>query len=384
MCLTPIIIKNPYYGLGDKVKYKYNLKDGVGKNWRDSDGHLVYGHYETNAGSLNRYKNTHETHIQVPCGNCQQCISNKQNFVNQRVQMESLRSHLFMLTLTYNNRSLMHTNCGEYQVAYPYYKDVQNMFKRMRKDGYKFRYYVVSEYGKSENTARPHYHALIAIEKSPDWDGSYYEPRNLEFQYGKLFLRYWKRNYNDNVHPIYDTLLDYKVSRDGRCTYDFHYIEPIAGHDNDTAFYVSKYLWKYDKRIISLLQKISMDDTLDDVQKAYLTKCLKPRSVMSKDFGSWKLASTQSHIDFGLSKNKDLPSFVDLYTGKTSLLSPYYRKHLLPISFVESYHSRLSQLDNSMYIPDDDSLLDIDMKYIKCEQLNNSKARIIATLREKY
>lgn len=384
MCISPITIPNPYYGLGDKITYQYKLLDGVGKPWRDDKGNYVYHKYDGSVGNLNKYKNTHNTHIQVPCGHCQQCLSLRQNYVNQRIQMESLRSHLFMLTYTYNDRSLMHTNCGEYQVAYPYYKDIQNTFKRMRNDGYKFRYYVISEYGSSEHTARPHYHAIIAIEKSPEYNGTMYEPINLEFKFGKLFLKYWKRNYNDNVHPIYDNLLDYKVSRDGRRTYDFHYVRPILGHDNDLSFYVSKYLWKYNERIEKLLQKISLDPNLSDDQAKYLTSCIKPRSVMSKDFGSYKLDEIKNHITKSLETSDQYPQFLDLHTGNTALLSPYYRKHLLPLEWKIKMHKLYSQSQNSMDIPDNDHILEYSLNSNKSAQLQENKRKILSLLAFKY
>lgn len=183
MCSTPITIDNPYYKVGSKGYLK-----------------LANGKYRSiNFGQFNKLHNTRDSKIQVPCGCCPQCLSNRQGYLNQRVQMESIRSHLFMLTLTYNQESLFHTNCGEYMVAFPYYKDIQDMFKRLRKQGHKLRYLCVSEYGKKY---RPHYHLLVAIEKSPDWDGSAYEPRHLEFVYGKLFLKEWRRNYGTSRVPL--------------------------------------------------------------------------------------------------------------------------------------------------------------------------------------
>ena len=123
--------------------------------------------YES-SNNLNHLHNTRDKYIQVPCGRCSQCLSQRQGFINQRVQMESFRSHLFMMTLTYNDKSLKRTDIGQYKIPYPEYKDIQNMFKRLRLQGHVFRYMVVSEYGK--NKKRPHYHAIIAIPKvTGDW-----------------------------------------------------------------------------------------------------------------------------------------------------------------------------------------------------------------------
>lgn len=101
MCVSPITIPNPYYQIGDK--------------------------------GLNFLHDTVSSHIQVPCGKCHQCCSLRQAYFNQRIQMESLRSELFMFTLTYRDEALPRCNIGDYHCMYPDYKDVQNMFKRIRK-----------------------------------------------------------------------------------------------------------------------------------------------------------------------------------------------------------------------------------------------------------
>lgn len=85
-------------------------------------------------------------------------------FFLQRVQMESLRSHLYMFTLTYNNESLVYTDVGEYNIAFPYLPDIQNMFKRIRRSGHEFLFTYTTEYGKRR--FRPHYHGILALDKT--------------------------------------------------------------------------------------------------------------------------------------------------------------------------------------------------------------------------
>ena len=346
MCLNPITIDNPYYKLhSDQKVHSSSFRDGK----------LRHHEYTFKFGGRHKHHNTLDTKIQVPCGTCAQCISNKQNFVNQRVQMESLRSHLFLLTLTYNDRNLMHTNCGEYIIAYPYYKDFQRMTKNMYDDGYKFRYYCVTEYGSIEHTRRPHFHALIAVEKE-DLDNEVYEARNIEFRYGKAFLKYWRRNYGSKRTPIYDNLLDLKYSRDGRCTYDFHWLQPIPGHDNDCAFYVSKYLWKYNESIMKLCDKIRLDPNLDPDQVDYLLSRIKPKACASKDFGSYKIPAVQNHIKKCLESNYEIAQFQDLYTGKTSMLSRYYRDHLCSDDWLEK-HQDFSDYPDIAYVKNSDNTI---------------------------
>lgn len=294
MCLRPILLKNPYYRLGSK--------------------------------GLNRIHDTIHTHIRVPCGCCRQCISMKQSFFNQRVQMESLRSWLFMFTLTYNNESLPYFQYKDELIAYPEYSDVQKMFKRIRKYNFfrsSFLYCVVSEYGKERH--RPHYHGILAIPKSDRRSVSC-----IEYDLKNVLLKEWRRltSYG-NWQPLFTPL-----SRFGRSTWDLHFIENSAGHDNDVSFYVSKYLIKYQPWLIDLYNEIKNDPDLSDFETKDLLKKLKPRLYISKSFGSWKDPEITHYINGCLIRSRklnELPQFIDIFTGKKFLLSRYYREHLMTI-----------------------------------------------------
>ena len=355
MCTSPIFIKNPYFHCGGK--------------------------------GLNHLHDTRSAYVRVPCGQCKQCLSMRQGYINQRVQMESLRSELFFFTLTYANRGLCKTDIGEYKVPYPNYKDIQNLFKRLRKIlPHSIRYYVVSEYGKKEK--RPHFHGIIAVSK--DDIKTYYRGSHLycEKQLFRLVLSNWKRNIsNSHKFPVYIDLCDFVYKR-GRCTYDLHWIEPIRNHDNDVSFYVTKYILKYDKRTQKLLNKIKLDVSLDDTQTKVLTSLIKPRSIMSKDFGSYKLSTTKDYINKCLSRNSELPQFFDLNTGSSMLLSPYYRNHLLSLDYANKrYYDYLQKLKvNRIDFPyhsynldlfDDSSIHDFNCKSMSAikqdKQLNRQK-----------
>lgn len=324
MCLSPITIDNPRFRSG-------------------------------NVG-LNYLFNTHDSKIQVPCGTCPQCASLRQSFFLQRVQMESLRSHLFFFTLTYNDESLIYTDVGEYHIAYPEFSDVQKLFKRLRKQGYKFRYSYVSEYGSKYH--RPHYHGIFALDKS------FGDPRSLEVKFSRLISKEWKRNYGTNFLPSYRSLYT-PVYKNCKCTtFDFHYIEPIRGHDNDVSFYVSKYITKYDKWIRSLLLKILQDNSLSDVETSYLVKTLKPRCNISKDFGDWKDPSVFSYISKCANRKTEYryPQFFDINTGKGMPMSPYYGKRL--VDFAHMYDRFLSSdgVDfESTFFDDNDTILDYSL-----------------------
>lgn len=295
MCSSPILIPNPYYGLGSK--------------------------------GLNFIHDTVNTHLSVPCGVCHQCCSVRQSHFNQRIQMESFRSEMFMITLTYCDDALLYTNIGEYNIAYPEYSDIQNMMKRIRKSlSHPVRYTFCSEYG--SRRFRPHFHGIIAITRD---DIAKYYKGSISYCENKLkhiFLSEWRRNISaDTFNPDYIPLCHYIV-RGKSTTYDFHHIQPILNHDNDVSFYVSKYVLKYDTRTYKLLQKINLDARLSDDERKYLTSMIKPRMVMSKDFGDARYPPIKEYITKCINKHPtQLPQFYDIHTGQSSLLSRYYRKH---------------------------------------------------------
>lgn len=125
MCLSPVRIKNPNLGLTGPTAF---------------------------------YKDTVSHYIDVPCGVCAECVASRQLQFVQRLQMEELVNHLFFCTLTYNDDMLpvVSTSTG-YNIRYADVRDVQNMFKRLRKRnafGRPFRYFGVSELGSKRG--RPH------------------------------------------------------------------------------------------------------------------------------------------------------------------------------------------------------------------------------------
>lgn len=92
----------------------------------------------------------------VPCGKCAFCAATRRSDWATRIEYES-RLHLVkkFITLTYANPHLT----WEYGNPQLVKSDLQKWFKRVRKAGFKFRYYAVGEYG--SRTYRPHYHVLL-------------------------------------------------------------------------------------------------------------------------------------------------------------------------------------------------------------------------------
>lgn len=306
MCTSPISIPNPYYS-------------GV------RNGNQLEDHFRDPKVTFNKLHDTVHQFIQVPCGKCLQCISLRQAHFNQRVQMESLRSELFMITLTYNNDSLPILKVGEYNLNYPEWSDVQKMFKRIRKQlSHSIRYIFVSEYSK---TLRPHFHGIIAIDRN-DIINHYKSSVSLaERELSKLFLKEWRINVGSTRAPIYKPLFTY--ARKGRkCNFDFHHIVNLPNHESDVSFYVSKYVTKYDSHIHKLLTKIKLDVEVDPEFTPVVLSALKPRCSISKDFGDARCPVIRDYIIKCILKDESsLPQFYDIYTGQPSLLSRYYRKH---------------------------------------------------------
>lgn len=98
----------------------------------------------------------------VPCGTCRECRESYSNGYVARLlahynYIRSFGYKTLYFTLTYDRFNL------------PKYKDLvcfnkkhlQNYFKRLRKSGLKFDYFVTSEYG--DNKKRPHYHIVIYL-----------------------------------------------------------------------------------------------------------------------------------------------------------------------------------------------------------------------------
>ena len=390
MCIAPIILENPYYNRGVTVEY-----NGV-KNRIDIGGTYDFLH------------NTVDRYITVPCGKCSQCISTRQNYYVQRIQMESIRSELFYFTLTYANRGLTFTDKLGYHIPYPNFSDIQNLFKRLRNElPHPILTFVVSEYGSKRK--RPHYHGFIAVNKQDI--KTYYRGSHLhcEKKLYQLVLSQWKRNIAKTINkktkqvitntrsPHWLKLCDF-VYKNKRCTYDLHWVQPIINHDNDVSYYVTKYLIKYDERTENLLTKISIarkynayNDVNPDSYYKELISQLKPRAVMSKKFGDYQYPPIRDYILKCINKSTEYPQFFDINTGKAMLLSPYYRKHLVPTEYyIQRFHTYYNALNNSplthlldilsdSYNPeyiDPDTLHDINSKSSKAQRNDRHLRRI--------
>lgn len=90
----------------------------------------------------------------VPCGQCMSCrIMKREEWVLRIMHEAEYWKESIFVTLTYDDE---HLPTNESLVK----KDLQDFFKRLRKNSNKkLKYFACGEYG--EETARPHYHAII-------------------------------------------------------------------------------------------------------------------------------------------------------------------------------------------------------------------------------
>lgn len=120
--------------------------------------------------------------LYVGCRSCWQCHKDRSNDLVGRCLAESqFAQETLAVTLTYAgdtpNASVL------------VYKDVQNMFKRMRKDGIKLRYIVAGEYG-SQN-GRAHWHCVLFLYQG-----------QLDYEFEKRFeFKYWPHGFSYFQRP---------------------------------------------------------------------------------------------------------------------------------------------------------------------------------------
>lgn len=354
MCLSPIRIKNPNYGL---------------------------------KSSLSFLKDTTSAYINIPCGYCSECVASKQMAIVQRVQMESLDHHIFFCTLTYNDESLpvLVTSTG-YHIRYADVSDVQNMMKRLRKYnafGRAFRYLAVSELGGKKG--RPHFHILFFVDKYEK--DSFYTCMNLEKIMHDAVLKEWRRNYGSTKHPDYRPLCTYvqKIVRGQlKSTFDLHFVNSKfsdAGQD-DVSFYVSKYMLKKSQREESLQQALKLNLPIDEYLKVW--PIVKSRMFKSLGFGRnppdrEHIKETSHAILVHLKEsvkrskyNSDFAKFYTLTSGKTFPLCHYYKR----FPDIYSMDDHLTFFYNSD-VASDNMIYDnkhISKKLLEEEQFNKKRA----------
>lgn len=351
MCLNPILIKNVNYGNTSKLAY---------------------------------IKDTTSQFIPVPCGRCSVCLALKQQYIVQRVQMESLSNELFFGTLTYNDECVPHVKSGEFDLLYPDIRDWQCMIKMIRKHESlpKFKYLLVSEYGGKRH--RPHFHFILSFPRN-DSD-SLALKRSFATRLYDIFLRYWRRNVGSTRTPVWRNLCTFKYTSKSY-NYDLHYLDPWSSANglDDIAFYVTKYCLKFDPWIDKLKSKLFFNLPEDDFKIVW--DKLRPRRLISKNFGSIRDPKVVEHINKGIhlslcDSNALFPYFISPVNGKTFPLSPYYSQRFLTIPQLELFNSRKMTLTDYDMMTSSQSKLTVDQikekerKFkVVCESLASTTTR---------
>ena len=88
-----------------------------------------------------------------PCGSCEFCrMKRSRDWVTRLLNEKEYHKNCSFVTLTYSNENLPE----KFSLNH---KDVQLCLKRIRHNGFRFKYFIAGEYG--EKTNRPHYHMIV-------------------------------------------------------------------------------------------------------------------------------------------------------------------------------------------------------------------------------
>lgn len=293
-------------------------------------------------------------YLNIPCGHCSECISVRQMYLVQRVQMEALENHLFFATLTYNNESLprLTTSTG-FSIPYADIRDLQTCFKRIVKYGRfprKWSYLAVSERGSERG--RPHFHVLFSIPKQPG--DSFLDCLSMEHQLFDALLFEWRRNYGSTRSPVYRPLCTfYRKFVNGRLSanYDLHWADPNSSTNGlaDIAFYVSKYMLKPSNKEVRLQQALHLNLSSEEYEDTW--SVVKSGIYKSHGYGDNSSAVKHIHdsIKVSLANNMDYPGFINPISGQIFPLAPYYTRRAKYYSFDDAlkfyYNSKSDRID---------------------------------------
>lgn len=335
MCISPIKIKN--------------------KNKLPS--HMI----QSRVG-LMPFKDYTSDYILVPCGVCASCLALKQSYWIQRCQLEAMDNYLFFGTLTYNNDMLPIVDINGYNHQYADFTHVQKMIKRIRKNYElpKFKYIFVSEYG--THTHRPHFHFILFFPQKDKHKFDKLLAIQLEKKLYDIIKKEWRVNKGSSRNPRYIPLHT-PITSFNNYNYDCHFVN---NDDSNVAFYVSKYILKYDSWFRKKQQALRLN--LDESEYYTYYNLLKPKTLVSKGFGS--SPSSQEYvahsINSSISNGLAYPTFTNPNTLQTFPLAPYLRKYITYNQKLKLYNNQ-EEKDNVLQ-----HSIDIDANKIN-NTITNSK-----------
>lgn len=281
MCQNPVRIPNPYFS---NKPFKYE---------------------NGSVSSLDTRFVSKKPLIDVPCGKCPDCRASYNGALLQRVQMESLTSYVYMVTLTYDDAHIpklsFTTDDGLVDLYYADVSHIQALYKRLRdrrlfKDR-GLRYLSVTEYG--SRRFRPHHHMMMFVaKKSDDTDVTPFVIERWLYMNIKIL---YAANYGTRKKPIYEPYFTYREAMfEGKLThnYDVRLIRDLSSDLKDaasinsiesigkTASYVLSYITKpsaYEDELLPFLENYS--HSLGPDMARSLKRILKCRCNYSKHLG---------------------------------------------------------------------------------------------------
>ncbi|QCS37256.1 replication initiation protein [Tortoise microvirus 76] len=125
---------------------------------------------------------------QVACHKCKQCVDLRVlDVIGRNIAESKTAVAAHCVTLTYGNNPKYHGASDHPSAVLLTYADVQKFFKRLRKAGYKFSYFIAGEFGSLKG--RTHWHGMIYWYSQP--------PRDIVLRTKKL--PYWAWADENNV-----------------------------------------------------------------------------------------------------------------------------------------------------------------------------------------
>lgn len=281
------------------------------------------------------YLDTVSSKILVPCGYCAVCLQLKQQYLVQRVQMESLDNIILYGMLSYNPETLPVMDVNGYKIKYADIRHFQDMIRLIRKNDNlpDFRYFACTERGGRRH--RPHFHFMIFYPKSAISDDygliNSWHLQHLQAVFHPFFLERWRHNIGSRKFPIWKPNCNY-IQRGFKRNYDLQVVDTVSKDCSDSAFYITKYSTKFDDyedRLKSAIRLNTSEAEFKDIWQK-----LRSKYLMSKGFGNWKSPLVKEHIlkgiDYSLN-NKDCfyPVYFSPYSGMQFPLCRYYRKKFM-------------------------------------------------------
>lgn len=281
------------------------------------------------------YFDTSSKMLLVPCGHCAVCLQLKQQYLVQRVQMESLDNIILYGMLSYNSETLPVMDVNGYKIKYADIRHFQDMIRLIRKNDNlpDFRYFACSERGGKRH--RPHFHFMIFYPKSAVSDDygriNSWHLQHLQAVFHPFFLERWRHNVGSRKYPIWKPNCTY-MQRGFKRNYDLQVIDTVTSDCSDSAFYITKYSTKFDDYEDRLKSAIRLNTSEAEFKEIWQT--LKSKYLMSKGFGNIHSPLVKSHIqkgiDYALSHEDCFyPVYFSPYSGMQFPLCRYYREKFM-------------------------------------------------------